>query len=345
MEIQSTCQICGSPYTKRNGKSKYCSDVCKKEATKQRYTRNREKRIAQTREWRKNHPNYDQAWREKHPNYARDRHRKIRGSKVEKRACIICGKEFETARPHKLTCSDECKKERKKRYAQERGTRRPAGGYHDAYIKRRYGSEENRQKHLEKTIRTGKCIVCGAEYQTRNPAQKTCSKKCGKRLHYSRKTQRIPKNQIIDKDITLEALFRRDSGVCYLCGKPCDWNDKQENIVGPNYPSIDHVVPVSQGGLHSWSNVKLAHFACNAIKSDSMDYEAEGQCLNNYKPKLKTNSGAKAVLQYTRNGMLVQRFQSATEAERVTGIYRKGIQRCARGECAICKGYVWKYEA
>ena len=77
------------------------------------------------------------------------------------------------------------------------------------------------------------------------------------------------------KDITLEALFRRDKGVCHICGGQCDWEDMRYNadgykIAGDMYPSIDHVMPVSKGGLHAWSNVRLAHRYCNTIKCDAV---------------------------------------------------------------------------
>ena len=37
---------------------------------------------------------------------------------------------------------------------------------------------------------------------------------------------------------------------------------------GPMYPSIDHIIPMSKGGGHIWSNVQVAHIICNSIKSD-----------------------------------------------------------------------------
>lgn len=77
-----------------------------------------------------------------------------------------------------------------------------------------------------------------------------------------------------DWSITLKELFQRDDGVCHICGKPCDWEDYREEsgafIAGNDYPSIDHVIPLSRGGAHEWSNVRLAHFICNSIKSDSI---------------------------------------------------------------------------
>lgn len=39
-------------------------------------------------------------------------------------------------------------------------------------------------------------------------------------------------------------------------------------IAGNWYPSIDHVIPISKGGRHSWDNVKLAHRLCNSVKSN-----------------------------------------------------------------------------
>ena len=75
---------------------------------------------------------------------------------------------------------------------------------------------------------------------------------------------------MVDADITLEKLFTRDAGKCYLCGEQCDWSDRTENVTGMRYPSIEHVVPVSRGGLHSWENVRLAHFGCNIKKSNRL---------------------------------------------------------------------------
>lgn len=66
--------------------------------------------------------------------------------------------------------------------------------------------------------------------------------------------------------ITVRALFERDGGICWLCGKPCDINaDTNAN----EYPSIDHVVPISHCGLDKWDNVKLAHRICNSLRQDN----------------------------------------------------------------------------
>ena len=34
--------------------------------------------------------------------------------------------------------------------------------------------------------------------------------------------------------------------------------------------SLDHIIPLSQGGTHTYNNVQLAHFLCNISKRDSL---------------------------------------------------------------------------
>lgn len=56
-------------------------------------------------------------------------------------------------------------------------------------------------------------------------------------------------------------VYRRDRGVCYLCNRPVP------RVVGDRLsPALDHVRPLSRGGLHSYENVRLTHHICNARK-------------------------------------------------------------------------------
>lgn len=72
-----------------------------------------------------------------------------------------------------------------------------------------------------------------------------------------------------DSSITLKKLIERDGLRCAICGKMCDWNDHSwSEYSGPLYPSIDHIVPMSKGGGHTWDNVQVAHIICNSYKSD-----------------------------------------------------------------------------
>ena len=54
--------------------------------------------------------------------------------------------------------------------------------------------------------------------------------------------------------LTRKAVFARDGGRCAYCGAPAT--------------SLDHVVPRSRGGEHTWDNVVSACGRCNHVKAD-----------------------------------------------------------------------------
>lgn len=51
-------------------------------------------------------------------------------------------------------------------------------------------------------------------------------------------------------------IIERDGDKCWLCGEPFS------NKPGRK-PSLDHVIPKSQGGTAKLDNMKLAHSRCN----------------------------------------------------------------------------------
>jgi len=69
--------------------------------------------------------------------------------------------------------------------------------------------------------------------------------------------------------LTNRALFRRDQNICLYCGnefKECDL-------------SRDHVMPVSRGGMDSWTNVVTACKRCNARKGNLLLDECNMELL------------------------------------------------------------------
>lgn len=119
------------------------------------------------------------------------------------------------------------------------------------------------------------CEECGNIFVG---STKYCSEKCRRRLNDKKKEfrRRTRKNNNGESDytISLTKLIKRDNNICYLCGKECNLNDytyKGNTFVSGNYyPSIDHIIPLSKGGTHTWNNVKLAHRICNSLKRDNL---------------------------------------------------------------------------
>jgi len=53
------------------------------------------------------------------------------------------------------------------------------------------------------------------------------------------------------------AVLEMDDGVCGICGQDVD----------PRSFVVDHIHPLSKGGLHSYANVQVAHPSCNSRKA------------------------------------------------------------------------------
>lgn len=118
------------------------------------------------------------------------------------------------------------------------------------------------------------CVICNKKYTAHHPFSKYCSKKCERKTHP--KDRKRLKGKIVDKDITLIKVAKKYNNICQICGLKVEWTDKQcingTTICGEYYPSIDHIQPLSKGGLHCWDNVWLAHRKCNSYKSDKIMY-------------------------------------------------------------------------
>lgn len=103
------------------------------------------------------------------------------------------------------------------------------------------------------------------------PATATRATRIGTSHHYSERCKAYGVEY--DKDVTLKKVIQRDNGICQICGRPVDIEDKGDRCVGALYPSIDHIIPLSKGGGHTWDNVQLAHMICNSIKCDGRNKE------------------------------------------------------------------------
>lgn len=111
------------------------------------------------------------------------------------------------------------------------------------------------------------CPECGRKFRHSNPYKVYCTARCAQ--HHKGNgdsVKRAKKNGAeYDCSISLDKLIDRDGLACYLCGKTCTKEDKRWGTFGPDYPTIDHVIPLSKGGSHTWDNVKVACGECNCV--------------------------------------------------------------------------------
>lgn len=111
---------------------------------------------------------------------------------------------------------------------------------------------------------------------TNDKKSKYCSDKCQRRAenkrHADHRQKVIRANGKAEWDITLKKLVTRDKQVCYICGRKVNM---RAHYNADDYGSIDHVIPLSKGGTHTWNNVRLAHRKCNIIKSNKTFIEGK----------------------------------------------------------------------
>lgn len=72
----------------------------------------------------------------------------------------------------------------------------------------------------------------------------------------------IPRASMWRRTLT-DHLARRDGDRCGICNQWVDLDLPSGPRGNPDGPSIDHVVPVSQGGTDDLANLRLTHWACN----------------------------------------------------------------------------------
>lgn len=125
------------------------------------------------------------------------------------------------------------------------------------------------------------CPICGITVR-RQARYRTCSRQCGNKLQWApRKVWGNRRERIAAKSarrrmrmrgsdgrieaIDPAAVAERDGWICGICGDPVS--------PGLAYPaplsaSLDHTVPLSLGGEHTWTNVRLAHLVCNCERGN-----------------------------------------------------------------------------
>jgi len=124
------------------------------------------------------------------------------------------------------------------------------------------------------------CQVCQKEVQSLNPRQKLCgARACTSasslqymNANYGRFKDRVLadshrrrakfKEQYVE-DVRLDVLYARDKAKCGICGKKVPPVGSLPRKRDPRMASIDHVVPLVEGGQHSYANTRLSHYRCN----------------------------------------------------------------------------------
>ena len=78
-----------------------------------------------------------------------------------------------------------------------------------------------------------------------------------------RRRKRLAASERMDAGISALSLRDRDGSKCYICKKTMDFKPGVRGKYKPRRASIEHLIPIHQGGLHVWENVVLTCLSCN----------------------------------------------------------------------------------
>lgn len=224
------------------------------------------------------------------------------------RICTVCGESFQSKTKRAKYCSKVCANHSRfnKTHEQIRQDNEVLGkqvlnlyrsGLNDRQIAEKVGrsitwiyqtrkrmglprQKSNSQRERERLARWREefqkeqrvCKMCKAEFSPVRKNQLFCCPSCEKKNNHQVndiKRKRLEKKRKTD-DISLNDVFLKYRGICYLCGGKCDLHAVKvvNGVPHPlgDYPSREHIIPLSKGGLHTWDNIQLAHIRCNASK-------------------------------------------------------------------------------
>lgn len=260
------CPRCGSQVVGRNDKI-YCSKACKY-ASKKRTPKDYTKRLE--------HITYtcQHCGEDYHPKRAnrsqycskscqgKARIAVINASKnpvppkpvryvVRRPMCERCGARFTAVSVASRLCSDECRRV-------------------ESLDKMRERSAANVNK------KPRDCAECGLSFTPSYGDKRSvyCSDRCFKRSSHrvARHARRALLKLVTVERVNPTNVFDRDNWTCRQCGvsTPRDLRGTYE----PNAPELDHVIPLSKGGEHSYANTQCLCRQCNGAKSNTLPMAA-----------------------------------------------------------------------
>lgn len=211
--------------------------------------------------------------------------------------CAHCGAGFSTSRNTKIYCSRKCNhaawllRNIEKHKAHREAERDKPQNYSRvsfnqcatcgvlfiASRKKKYCCDECKPKHKYEYVsiapQVKACVLCGREYRPKKTGGRPhefCSDECRELSNKALKRIDKARRKAVLRGATVEkvdpfVVFDRDKWTCQLCGRKTP--QKMRGTYGDNAPELDHIVPLSKGGEHSYMNTQCSCRKCNGLKS------------------------------------------------------------------------------
>ncbi|GAA1436357.1 hypothetical protein GCM10009616_35910 [Microlunatus lacustris] len=84
-----------------------------------------------------------------------------------------------------------------------------------------------------------------------------------------------------DPTISVDGLRQRDGDLCCFCCIAMSFEVITDHRYNPSRATLEHLLPISRGGSHTWDNVALACWQCNVRKNNRTveEWTADAQAV------------------------------------------------------------------
>lgn len=209
-----------------------------------------------------------------------------RNLEVVEGGCANCGRAFRRhwpgRGPRPTTCSKQCQKAKcEKSAGLDRGDYFPLHVKKEITAIRRLATRRHRSLADIKARRfavlvrmhreaTHACVKCGAAMPRADLRLRTCEPCTASRKRADRSLAKARRRAALRQGERVDPIrvFERDGWRCHLCGKQT--LKAKRGTYHDRAPELDHVVPLSKGGQHTYANTACACRKCNIEKSDKI---------------------------------------------------------------------------
>ena len=199
------------------------------------------------------------------------------------RACAYCAADFDTRDSRQRFCSKTCGAQHR-RMLEAPSTSElpwaPRGNWHSWFVARkgrRHHTQTCTYRIRSATVGSSSpCRTCSTPipYPGMGRPRRYCSKACapvwlrdttqGRAARRRAKAKRRARKANAHAErFDPQEVFVRDHWTCHLCHRP---TKRTALVPHPDAPTLDHIVPLAEGGDHTRANTACAHFLCNSRK-------------------------------------------------------------------------------
>lgn len=154
--------------------------------------------------------------------------------------CAHCAKPFTASRKDARFCGERC---------------------------REWGRSRRCSNHPDRPVRAkGRCSTCYNDTDPDRQRPRPSSPEVRRRANRAKTQRRRAATRGADVEVVhTDVVGDRDGWRCGICRRRVD---RTKVYPHPRSPSLDHIVPLSEHGEHSYANTRISHLACNRKRSN-----------------------------------------------------------------------------